>query len=527
VVGLVRRFLCAMVALSLVGAGSVFWVRPSEAADRVPAQFVAKLYSEALGRIPDAGGWTSHLNAVTNRGCNAGTIRDLIREFYTSGEFLRLDYDNQARVLALYRGALNREPEQSGLDHHTAQLDTGELTWSQLVDGFVTTSELSDLASTICGPGTSYHFGTQPAPNLTPSGSGFGGGTGAQLQALLDAAPAGGTVYLAQKAVVRLTTTLDIPKGRTLATRGLPAPSRYAMQGRLVRSGAFAAPMVQLESGAQLRSVWVDGQRGSSTNFTAEAINIQAMGGDGTAVIDSKISNSQGWSSLLAFGSAEGWPCASMTIKGNLITAYSSEHFPSDDGKGRWTDGASIACEHATVENNAVIDATDVGIVLFRAAPAVQSSAVRNNQVLNAGNSAYGALAVDGLYDKGVTQNFTGATVNNNAFWTGPDTHVDFGMAIGTRPWFGNRSDAGTGVTVRDNTTNGLTAVVGTGIAISGMYRATVQGNDLRLSVQSISSCPHVALAVDADGYAADSDVQPGGTPVKFTSPSGGGCIGH
>jgi hypothetical protein len=187
-----------------------------------------------------------------------------------------------------------------------------------------------------------------------------------------------------------------------------------------------------------------------------------------------------------------------------------------------------VACEHAMVRNNAVVDATDVGIVLFRASPATQASMVRNNQILSAGNSAYGALVIDGVLDQHVTHDFTGTTMTGNAFWTGPNTHFDIGMSIGTRPWFGNRSDAGTGAAVTNNTTNGLTAIVGTGIALSGMYNATVQGNNLTLSVRAVSSCPHVNLAVDADGYAAGGKVQAGATSVSFTNPStGGGCIGH
>lgn len=69
---------------------------------------------------------------------------------------------------------------------------------------------------------------------------------------------------------------------------------------------------------------------------------------------------------------------------GNLVTAYSSSHFNQD-----WSDGLSVACEHATVQDNTVIDATDVGIVLFRAYPAVQQSTVADNTILNAGNPGH------------------------------------------------------------------------------------------------------------------------------------------
>ncbi|MFI9847393.1 DUF4214 domain-containing protein [Nonomuraea sp. NPDC051941] len=519
-----RRTICAVLAFlsTCLSVGAT----PATAAGKVPAQFFAKLYSEALGRMPDPSGWSAAVGDFAAKGCTPDRVRDFARGFYTSAEFMALNYDAEERVLALYRDALNREPDRSGFDHFTGLLTEGARSWPQIVDAIVSSGELASLAATICGSSTSYHYGTAPALTLTPKGAGFAGGTGEQLQALLDATPEGGTVYLAEKAVVRVGAMLVIPPGRTLATTGTPSPREYARQGRLVRASSFGEPVVRLQSGARLRGVWVDGQRGAYTNFTLNAINVQLMGGDGTEVSGSKISDSRGWSSLLALGSGDNRPCPRAVISGNLVTAYSSEHV-MHDGVGRWTDGISVSCENAVVEGNGIVDATDVGIVLFRSSPATQRSSVQGNVVLNAGNAAYGAIVVDPLYGGDVTHDFTGATVSGNAFWTGPDTHADIGIAAGTRMWFGERADDGAGVSVRDNTTNGLTAVVGTGIAVGGMNRATVQGNDLRLSVRAISSCPHVNFGVDQEGHAQDGDFQPGATPVDFTNPSGGGCIGH
>jgi hypothetical protein len=522
-----RRALVVLAGMALAGTGLAVPAGPASAAPVVPAQFIAKLYSEALGRIPDAGGWTGNVNFFASAGCNANTVRDRVRAFYNSPEFLGRPYDSAARVLTIYRGALNREPDQGGLNAYTAQLQNASLTWSQVVESFAQSGELTGLAQQICNAAsTSYYYGTQPAPDLPVSGGGFAGGTGQQLQAALNSTPGGGTVFLAQKAVVRLTAPLVIPRGVTLATTGTPGPGSYALQGRLVRSSMFDAAMVQVEGGGRLDSVWVDGQRGDFHTFAGSAINVLTLGGSGTEVRNSKLSNSASWSTLQALGSAEGRPCGGTTVAGNLVTAYSSEHFPL--AGARWTDGLSIACENARIQNNSVIDATDVGIVLFRATPANQASVVSGNQILSAGNSAYGAMAVDGLLDAGGTPGFVGASVSGNAFWTGPRTHFDIGLAVGTRPWFGTRSDAGTGVTVNNNTTNGLTAVVGTGIAVSGMFNATVQGNGLQLVVSNVSNCPHVNIGVDADGYAAGSNIQAGGTAVHFWNPANGaGCIGH
>ncbi len=504
----------------MAGVGVV--ATPALAAGKVPAQFIAKMYTVALGRMPDRGGWSSYTNDFATLGCTHARVAQTVRGFYTSGEFLGRAYANAARVLALYRGALNREPDQAGFDHYRTTLDTGTVTWAQVVEAFVASGELANLVPAICGSATSYYYGTAPAPATPVAGP----GTGQQLQALLDAAPAGATVYLAPMAVVRLTAMLEIPAGKALATTGLPSTHEYANQARLVRSSPFSGPMVRLHSGARLLNVWVDGQRGAYTNYTLWAINVQAMGGNGTEVSGAKISNSQGWSSLQTIGAFEGFPCQATLIAGNLITAYSSEHLRLG-GSGRWTDGISVACENAIVRDNGIVDATDVGIVLFRASPAVQRSTVRDNQVLSAGNSAYGALGVDGLHSLGVTHDFTGSAVQNNAFWTGPDTHFDIGLAVGTRSWFGTLNDPGTGVSVIANHTNGFRTNVNTGIAVTGMHNATVQANDLLLSLVPVSACPRVNFGVDADGYATGGNFQPGAQSVRFTNTGGGGCVGH
>lgn len=508
--------------VAVATAPTTAWAAPAS-----PGQFVAKLYSEALGRIPDAGGWTGQLNAFASAGCTATTVRDQVRAMYNSAEFLSRPYDAAARVLAIYRGALNREPDQGGLDAYTGQLQSGALTWPQVVDSIVSSSEFANLVPLVCSASTtSYYVGAQAAPTLPVSGSGFAGGTGQQLQALLNATPAGGTVTLAQKAVVRISAPLVIPAGVTLTTNGAPGPTAYALQGRLVRAAAFDSALVQVSGGGRLNAVWVDGQRGSYVNYVLNAIDVQTLGGSGTAVTNAKLSNSLGWSTLQALGTFEGRPCAGTTVSGNLVTAYSSDHLTLGD-RPSWTDGLSIACENALIEGNSIIDATDVGIVLFRANPANQRSTVRGNQILNAGNSAYGAISIDGLHGQGITPGFAGATVLNNVFWTAPRTHADIGLAVGTRPWFGNASDAGTGVSVTDNTTNGLTAVVGTGMAVSGMFNATVQRNSLQVSPAAINGCPHVNFGIDANGYAAGGNFQAGATSVSFGNGSGGGCIGH
>lgn len=61
---------------------------PAAAAGRFPAQFVAKLYTEGLGRMPDADGWAFQQGVFARQDCSIDTVRDTARSFYTSPEFL-------------------------------------------------------------------------------------------------------------------------------------------------------------------------------------------------------------------------------------------------------------------------------------------------------------------------------------------------------------------------------------------------------------------------------------------------------
>jgi hypothetical protein len=194
-----------------------------------------------------------------------------------------------------------------------------------------------------------------------------------------------------------------------------------------------------------------------------------------------------------------GVPCTSATIQDNLVTAYGSDH------TGTWTDGISVACASATVTRNAVIDATDVGIILYRVEGGAQASRVTANTVIAAGLSAFSALAADPLFDGGGGPfSFDGATFAGNTLWTGDRTHFDIALAAGTRPWFGGRSDKGTGAAFTDNTTGEAFVRSGNPIAVQGMLNATVQGNTLHTRSMQAGGCPHHAVAAsESDGWAS------------------------
>jgi hypothetical protein len=508
----------ACLFLALAFALSPLAPLPAAATGLVPAQWIAKVYSEGLGRAPDQTAWANMVAYFQANGCSATSLSHQGQPIYDSTEFSNLGYGNAAKLLSLYRGALDREPDSSGFNSNLNALNGGT-SWSSMVNQFFTSSEFNSLASTICTTG-SYDFGTAAAIAI-PLGASctgaycFNGGTQAQLQSMLDSAPSGTTVWLAQQVVVTIDTQstadngapagLDVPAGRTLATYGQPSTGAYAAMGRLVRASSFqGAPMVEMESGAKLLNVFVDGQRDVPSGYHQLAIDVEIGGGSGTTVSNSRISNTAGWTNLHANGSKENFPCASNTITGNVVTAYSSSHLNQE-----WSDGLSIACENATVSGNTVIDATDVGIVVFRASPAVQKSQVHDNTVLSAGNSAFGGLVADPLTGVASNPSFAGSSVDHNTLWTGPGTAFDIGLSVGTRPWFTN-PNLGTGASFTYNTTGSQSANVTEGITVSGMLNVTVTNNTLtvHLGRWDSNSCPQATIAAAVSAGWASGTIQ-------------------
>jgi hypothetical protein len=488
----------------------------------VPGQYIAKMYTETLGRAPDPTAWNTASGYFETNGCGPTTLRNWGAPFFSSAEFKTLEYDNAATALLLYRAIFNREPDPRGYSHYLALLDSGTRL-NTIVSLFYSSSEFSALARYICSAG-SYSFATLGSGLAiripTPRTGGYDNVTEAQLQALLDSAAAGSAVYLTQQSVVYLTEPLVIPAGVTLATYGMPTPHQHAKMARLVRAAAFASPMVQINldsdpnPAGMLKNIWVDGQRGSSSNYVHGAINIEIYGGTGAVVDANFIDNSLGWSNVHSYGSVDGRPCGGNTVTNNVITAYSGSHYG-----GNYTDGLSIGCENTLVRGNQILDATDVGIVVFTAAPATQKSLITGNTVVSAGNSSFGALAFDPLWSPAypVNADFTGASFANNILWSSPDTHFIIGLAIGSRPWYGTHvaingvastGNIGYGASATGNTTAGVLTNFGGAITVSGMDSATVQSNAFRSRAipHAWTNCPigNVLASVSA-GLASGS----------------------
>ncbi|MBW8486726.1 DUF4214 domain-containing protein [Actinomadura parmotrematis] len=520
-----RRTPLALVAAAALAAAAT--TVPPAAADSgaVPVQYVAKLYTEVLGRAPDRAGYAGYLAGFAASGCSPTSLREAGESFFTSGEFSAAGYDHAQQALVAYRAVLNREPDPGGLADAIAQLDAGR-TIVNVIDGFYASGEFTDLAGRICGANDpDYGWGTLDAADLPVSGPGYSGDQ-AGLQAALDAAGSGGSVTLAENAVVRLTGTLRIPSGVHLYTTGQPKATRYAAMGRLVRQPGWSGESVRVEPGARLTSVWVTGDRTRETSYDAGRKNIRTAGGADTVVRDDRVDETAGATSLETLTAAYDGvaQCARLTVADNLITVYSSRH-----GGGLWSDGISNHCEDADISGNGVVDATDVGIVSFVLGTAVaQRSHVHGNLVVQAGHESYGMLGADPYFDDGpgdapgnASRSFAGFLLEDNTLYTSDRVMTEFGIAVGTREWFGDRTKTASGGTWSGNTSDGGTVRAMVGIVVSGMLDVTVTGNDLNTDVRSDgrSSCTPAAVGASVSaGYAS-------GTLPAHTDAFYNGCL--
>lgn len=523
-------------SLSLAMLAAVSSAPASAALTAANGQFSAKLYTEALGRLPDPTGWTLAVNNYTNNACNLALLQGSAQSVLNSSEFHSTSPTAHEKVFRLYRAALHRDATAAELNAATAALGSGT-SWVTIMNNVLSGSEFSGAVSRNCGTSP---YGWQPrVPENRVVTSTGNVTTESDLRYRLGGAQPGTTIYLEQGATIALNSSLVIPPGVKLTTVGNPAASRAPLLGRLYRNYAeadAAGGLVRMSDNSQLSNVWIDGQQ-SRFAHRAGTMNVYAPASNAT-ITNNLITDSNGWTTVqyLHDGSA----CLGGTMSDNIVTAYGSKHYtsPSASTVPLWTDGISIACKNVTVERNQVVDATDVGIVVYHVWPEIQTSKVRNNTVFNAGNSAYGSIAADGLgkfdtmkdVDLNTPMDFTGTEFTDNVLWSSRAVHVDVGIAVGTRPWFGSKGFIGKGARFTGNHTNSLSLTAGVAIAVSGMTEAYVQSNSMSTfgAPAPYTQCGLRSVARAPMPYAGDplSSIQPS-TLVTATDPLVISCMSH
>ena len=449
---------------------------------KVPAEYIARTFLDAYGRIPDQPTWNAAIAYFQAHKCGVPTLR-VMTDFYKSKEFLALPYTHRERVLALYLGALGREPDASGFNHYVQQLDSGAIDWCSVVDEVEVSAEYAAHAATICSPTkTNYHYESAAAPIAIMTSI-----TSASLNAQLAAAKPGQTVTIPEATLVITDATIVVPKGVTLATSGvtgLAGRESYARMARLVRHSAFSGPVVELEPGARLRNVWVSGRHGA-LNKSANSYNVFTVAAPtkATSIEWVRSDNPIAGQNFRFDGSTTKDGCAAgTTANENLIfNGANDNHLPG----AQWADGVFTLCENAHITNNEVVDASDVALIAFFSLNQTpQHSLFQHNRVLSAGNDTFGGLVTDPFKSEsklGCTAgvcDFTGTRFDSNVLFSGPNTHYVIGISAGTRAWsFISPHGQAKGATWT-NTTSGSSRVrVQIAIYVSGMSNATLTGN--------------------------------------------------
>jgi hypothetical protein len=481
----------------------------------VPSQFIAKLYSEALGRAPDAGGWQTQTNYFITKGCSQATLSAFASSVFEGAEYTGKGYTPEEAVLTVYRAILSREPDASGLAHFAGRIRSGATAAAVARDQMIS-AEFTGLIGAICaGGGYRQDWNGRQAIDL---------GSGTWSQAQIEACVNNNTICsIPQRVVVYLSAPLRIPAGRILQTVGQPGRLSYARQARLVRSNGNFGHLIEMGPGAVIRNVWVTGQRHLYRSIpTADGVraNLYYNGGTGGAIRDVR-SDFPYQRTHVEASSAAG----SLTVDNNLFVNYTANHLP--DGTQTWvSDGVSNHNPNGTITNNHVIDPTDVGIVIFGHTGMVQASSAWGNTIVHAGLSAYGSLVFDTIVCAGC--GFTGA-IRDNLILGGRTVHSDIMLSVGTGPWFTPNcptgQGCGTGARMTGNSTiwgdPNQRLRVQHSIVVDGMLNADTQGNLLSINPQPLGNCYHgPGVRNDSPGHAS------GNLALESTGPTHS-CIAH
>ena len=528
-----KRNIFIVLAVALVGGFAVY---RSFAGNQVtiPSEFIARTYTEGLGRVPTQTEWNKWHSYFQTRPCNTLSLSGTLAEVYFSDEYKNLPYSADARTFTIYRGVLSREPDSGGFAYWKRRIETGT-SIQTVLSSMAQSSEFKRLAGVICG---SNNYPVKGVPFKITSET-----SGQEVQKRIDAARPGSTVYLPKSQLIRLSEPLLIKRGVTLATQdsaGLSGRMAYANMARTVASDSTAitaAPVVVMPGGS-LRNVWVDGrmwQRGTKENGKN---NIRVFPTASTATVQHvRTENTTGAQNVMVFGIvgneytrgtgrdylSDVYCSGTVNVTGNLV--INSANLRTSD---KWSDGIATSCPQTQITSNDVLDASDVGIITYRSYGALpQRSQIVGNNIINAGSSVFGGLVADPLSLRSQQMqpypdcmkhesstephcDFTGLSFRDNTLWSGPDQYYAIGVSVGTRAWSFFKPDAvtGSGASFTNNSNRGSVINVLIPLYVSGMHNATVTNNFTHGKVtnrtQTVTKCAPSAVQLYNPTFASN-----------------------
>jgi len=437
------------------------WLRPFNLLDvNSERERVAKLFTEGLSRAPLGEEYARYITQLEKKGCTVATLKELVKDIFSGKEFSSLKLNDKQAAFAVYRAVLNRDPIKKEIDKFKASQATN--TALSLLD----TEEFKELMPMIVeGP---YFWGNNNASSFT----GDKVMTSSEVNKLL--ASKEKVIALPQGTLVLVTESIRIPSGKTLCTEGMPR--HYTQMARFLRTNNVEYDTVILDGGGELKNVWVDGNRSAFKKYMTLAYgrNVTLNNMENT-VQACRVNDAIAPTNV--FGADFG---LNHYIADNLITCYASNHLRG------WQDGITWAAAQSLIERNSVVDATDVGIVLFRYASqnSSQNTIIRDNTIINVGNSAYGGFDTDAWYDADIVWRYEGSVFYNNQLWTSKRAHMHIAISLASVAWHAANGDTMTGMSAYNNyTPEGCSIVCSCGIAVDSVKDATVRGNQLKLFI--------------------------------------------
>ena len=423
-------------------------------------QFIGKLFTEGLGRMPDPAGYRKCQEQILEELCTKETLGKIAKRIFMSPEYEALKLCPRRQAITLYRAILNRDPSYEEVLATAEQIGAQGSVARALTPLFETEEFDKLLPEIIRGP---YHFnGANHGYSL--SGRIY---TAEELMRMLEAAEH--EVLLEPGDLVLANVPIFIPNGRKLSTRG-GYNTHYLKMARIIRTGMYNKGVVNMLDGSSCEGIWVDGNR---PEFGDRCLRIRrgvciGVDGNGSSICGNRLTDSIGGTSL------EVYAVHDTTIRDNLITCYASKHF-----KSFWCDGATIHGTGTLIERNGIVDATDVSVVIFYFKPGdPQNSICRDNTFINIGNSAFGGINADGWLDYDHDWDFTGCEFTNNVFWTSYKAHQHICLSFATFAWMRQTGNFCLNAKMNNNTTpEGLFVLTGAGIAVDGQKNCEVQGN--------------------------------------------------
>ncbi len=122
--------------------------------------FVARLYTQALGRTYDIAGLNDWCGKIAGGTWSEKEVAT--KGFFESPEFLAKNLNNEEYIKVLYRTFLGREYDEPGLADWVGQLNSGRKTRAEVIAGFANSAEFARIIANPTVPQT-----TTPQPSIS------------------------------------------------------------------------------------------------------------------------------------------------------------------------------------------------------------------------------------------------------------------------------------------------------------------------------------------------------------------------